>query len=117
MWGKAGFGHRLIQRILSVPSFQNTYSTYLMKVISYVNWTPGDAYAKRIETMHQEISPPALADKWHQIDQSAWSVSDFKNNVHTQILRPNVYPPQVGFLFLYFVFCFFFVILFVFCYS
>ena len=105
-------------RILSVPSFQNTYSTYLNKVISYVNW--GGDYRKRLETMHKEITPAALDDKWHQIDQSAWSVRDFKDNLHSRIMRPNVYPPQVCLLsvvFCFVLFYFFVVVCFLFVFN
>jgi len=93
-WGEHWVGRRLIQRILSVSSFQQTYSDYLTKAITYTKWDENGDYTKRLQIMHQEISSSAKDDQWHQIDQVGFSEQEFENNLNVPVLRPNVNPPQ-----------------------
>jgi hypothetical protein len=115
-WGFKGRGRILLTRILSVPSFRASYSSYLRQFIrSYFN--PLSSLIPRMDQLGREISP-ALArvcgrqqssscmvdcansltnecepqDEWHVLDY-AWTFASFKQSFRTNIERQAQPPP------------------------
>eukprot|EP00008_Paramoeba_atlantica_P013325 CAMPEP_0201482706 /NCGR_PEP_ID=MMETSP0151_2-20130828/6969_1 /ASSEMBLY_ACC=CAM_ASM_000257 /TAXON_ID=200890 /ORGANISM="Paramoeba atlantica, Strain 621/1 / CCAP 1560/9" /LENGTH=440 /DNA_ID=CAMNT_0047865519 /DNA_START=601 /DNA_END=1923 /DNA_ORIENTATION=+ len=98
-WGSAtppGRGRLLIDRILSVPSFQEMYSSYLLKLMTYVNVDQSGSYARRVSGIHSSIQAAVALDAWHSLDMVMPSQEDFEKNLQEDIYRPAFWPPIQG---------------------
>ena len=96
-WGSAfppGPGQLLIDRILAVPSFQQTYASYLSKLLTYVNSDQNGPFAKRVSGMHGSIKKAVSRDGWHSLDMFMYSYNDFSANLARPISRPPYWPPN-----------------------
>eukprot|EP00008_Paramoeba_atlantica_P003795 CAMPEP_0201488066 /NCGR_PEP_ID=MMETSP0151_2-20130828/16665_1 /ASSEMBLY_ACC=CAM_ASM_000257 /TAXON_ID=200890 /ORGANISM="Paramoeba atlantica, Strain 621/1 / CCAP 1560/9" /LENGTH=437 /DNA_ID=CAMNT_0047873283 /DNA_START=569 /DNA_END=1882 /DNA_ORIENTATION=+ len=95
-WASAtprGRGHLLVDRILSVPSFQEIYSSYLSKLLSYVNPDQSGAFAQRVNGLHSSIQEAVAMDAWHSLDNGMYSYTDFEMNLQQPVSRPPFWPP------------------------
>ena len=89
-----GSGQLLPDRILSVPSFQEIYASYLSKLLGFVNVNFKGPFALRVNRMHQSIKEAVSMDAWHSLDQFMYSEQDFKKNLFDGIDRPSFWPPN-----------------------
>ena len=89
-----GRGQLLPDRILAVPSFQEIYSSYLLKLLSYVNDNFKGPFAERVERMHQSIEVAVPMDKWHSLDNGMYAQPDYATNLFEPIERPAFWPPN-----------------------
>ena len=94
-WGSAfprGRGHLLIDRILSVPSFQEIYSSYLSKLMTYVNADQSGTFADRVNGLHSSIQEAVAMDAWHSLDGDMYSYTDYEMNLQQPLLRSPFWP-------------------------
>mmetsp|Transcript_19315 Transcript_19315/g.26629 ORF Transcript_19315/g.26629 Transcript_19315/m.26629 type:complete len:306 (+) Transcript_19315:52-969(+) len=93
-WGTAfppGRGRLLIDRILAVESFQEIYSSYLSKLMNYVNPDQSGDFAIRVNGMHSSVTQAAEMDAWHSLDNMMYSFEEFGKNLNEPALRPNLF--------------------------
>ena len=96
-WASAvppGSGQLLPDRILAVSSFQEMYSSYLSKLLTYVNLDMEGPFQQMVNRMHRTIQNAVSLDKWHSLDQWMYSEYDFERNLFEAVERPAFWPPN-----------------------
>lgn len=85
-WGNYNSrGYRLINRILNVDSFRNSFSNYMLEFVKvYYNF--GSNLIPRVNTISYEIAPGIMQDKWRNMD-FAWTYYETLGDVSNTIVR------------------------------
>jgi hypothetical protein len=92
-WANTSRGHRLINRVLAVPTFVQTYTNYMHQLLdSY--FYPNGSLMQRAFALRDFLKPLVQRDSWFGLDLS-WSQQQFASNYESTIYQPgkSLIPP------------------------